>query len=83
MSGIDSAPIDSDEGTGPPLRQAKAGLQVRDGFALGGGPYHFFESNSRRAEASSMDSANSFLSLAFSSSRLEASGVQDLHAAVL
>ena len=32
--------IGSDEGTGPTLRQAHDGLQMRDGFALGGGPYH-------------------------------------------
>ena len=64
----DRGAIHSDEGTGPPFRQAKAGLQVRDGFALSGGPYHFFESSSRKAEASSIVSASSFFSLAFSSS---------------
>src|SRR5690606_7789235 len=37
------------EGTGPTLRQAHGGLQMRDGFALGGGPYHFFDRSSRSA----------------------------------
>src|SRR5690606_11533154 len=58
-----------DEGTGPTLRQAHDGLQMRDGFALGGGPYHFFDRSSRSAEASNIWSASSFFSFAFSSSR--------------
>src|SRR6202040_859377 len=41
---------------------------MRDTFALGGGPYHFFARSSRSAAASSICSANSFFSLAFSSS---------------
>src|SRR5437763_14913486 len=41
---------------------------MRDAFALEDGPYHFFERSSRRAAASSTCSANSFFSLAFSSS---------------
>src|SRR5690606_23748085 len=36
---------------------------------LGGGPYHFFDRSSRSAEASSIWSARSFFSFAFSSSR--------------
>ena len=36
---------------------------MRDGFALGGGPYHFFASSSRSAAASSICSASSFFSL--------------------
>src|SRR6202795_2593247 len=41
---------------------------MRDTFALGGGPYHFFARSSRSAAASSICSASSFFSLAFSSS---------------
>src|ERR1700737_2195567 len=41
---------------------------MRDTFALGGGPYHFFARSSRRAAASSIYCASSFFSLAFSSS---------------
>src|ERR1700760_4690697 len=41
---------------------------MRDTFALGGGPYHFFARSSRSAAASSICSAESFFSLAFSSS---------------
>src|SRR3984957_4755922 len=41
---------------------------MRDAFALGGGPYHFFDRSSRSAAASNICSANSFFSLAFSSS---------------
>src|SRR3984893_15520010 len=41
---------------------------MRDTFALGGGPYHFFARSSRSAAASSICSARSFFSLAFSSS---------------
>src|SRR5690606_7199310 len=42
---------------------------MRDGFALGGGPYHFFDRSSRSADASSIWSASSFFSFVFSSSR--------------
>src|SRR5690606_3026085 len=48
----DHLAIGSDEETGPTLRQAHDSLQMRDGFALGGEPYHFFERSSRSAEAS-------------------------------
>src|SRR3984885_4905819 len=41
---------------------------MRDSLALGGGPYHFFYRSSRNAAASSICSARSFFSLAFSSS---------------
>src|SRR6202041_3647200 len=54
--------------TAPPFRQAHHGLKMRDAFALGGGPYHFFDRSSRSAAASNICSANSFFSLAFSSS---------------
>jgi len=75
----DRGAIGGDDGAGPPLRQAHRGLQMRDGFAPAdelrslrrldlGGPYHFFDSSSRNAAASSICSARSFFSLAFSSS---------------
>src|SRR5580693_9342709 len=41
---------------------------MRDAFALGGGPYHFFARSSRSAAASSICSAKSFFNFAFSSS---------------
>src|SRR5436853_6881265 len=41
---------------------------MRDAFALDDGPYHFCERSSRRAAASSICSARSFFSFAFSSS---------------
>ena len=64
----DHLPIRADDRTGPPLRQAHHGLQMRDRVALGGGPYHFFDRSSRSAAASSICSASSFFSFAFSSS---------------
>src|SRR6266851_2084982 len=39
-----------------------------DSLPLHGGPYHFFPRSSRSAAASSIDSARSFFSFAFSSS---------------
>ncbi|AEG07173.1 hypothetical protein ACVMB3_005227 [Sinorhizobium meliloti] len=53
---------------GPPFRKPHCDLQMRDGFTLGGRPYHFFPRSSRRAATSSICSASSFFSLAFSSS---------------
>ena len=50
------------------VRKAHHGLQVRDAFALGDGPYHFFDRNSRSAAASSICLASIFFSFAFSSS---------------
>src|SRR5271157_601691 len=41
---------------------------MSDSLALGGGPYHFFVRSSFSAAWSSIDSANSFFSLRFSSS---------------
>src|SRR5271163_4168111 len=41
---------------------------MSDSFTLGGGPYHFFVRSSFSAAWSSIDSANSFFSLRFSSS---------------
>src|SRR5690606_38534706 len=60
--------IGTDNGAGPTLRQAHGGPQMRDGFAPGGGSYHFFVKSSRSAEASSIWSASSRFSFAFSSS---------------
>src|SRR5579863_7921070 len=42
---------------GPPFRQVHHRLQMRDPFALGDGPYHFFARSSRSAAASSICSA--------------------------
>ena len=64
----DHLAISSDDRAGPPFRQAHHGLQMRDAFALDGGPYHFFDRSSRSAAASNICSAKSFFSLAFSSS---------------
>lgn len=64
----DHLTVRSYNAAGPTFRQAYLGLQVRDGFALHGGPYHFFERSSRMAATSSICSASSFFSLAFSSS---------------
>ena len=44
------------------------GPKIRNGFTLHGGPYHFFETRSFIAARSSICSASSFLSFAFSSS---------------
>jgi hypothetical protein len=51
-----------------PKRKAHHGLQMRNAFALGDGPYHFFDRSSRSAAASSICSASNFFSFAFSSS---------------
>src|SRR6478609_3320677 len=64
----DRLPVRADDQTGPPPRQAHRVLQVRHRGALGGGPYHFFDSSSRIAAPSSICSARSFFSFAFSSS---------------
>ena len=66
------------------LRQTHDGLQVRDGFALGDGPYHFFDKSSRSAAASSICSASSFFSLAFSVLELpQPLGIGDVQTAEL
>lgn len=64
----DHLPIRTDNAAGPTLRQAHDDLQMRDGVALHGGPYQFFDTSSRIAATSSICSANSFFSFAFSSS---------------
>ncbi len=46
--------VNSDDLTGPTLRQAHSGPKMCDGFALHGGPYHFFDRSSRSAAASSI-----------------------------
>src|SRR5580704_10808532 len=54
---------------------------MRDSLALGGGPYHFFDRSSRNAAASSICSASSFFSLAFSSSSCRSRLARDVHPA--
>src|SRR6266542_3009507 len=50
---------------------------MSDSLSLGGGPYHFFDSSSFKAALSSIDSAKSFFSLRFSSSRARSRLVSD------
>src|SRR3984893_17528653 len=64
----DAGPIGGDDGAGPPLAHLEHRPKMSDSLALYGGPYPFFPRSSRRAEASSIDSASSFFSLPFSSS---------------
>jgi len=64
----DHRAIRADDVAGPPFRQAMLCPKIRNGFALPGGPYHFFETRSFIAARSSICSARSFFSLAFSSS---------------
>lgn len=49
----DHRTIRADKRAGPALGQSHHGLQMRDSFALSGGPYHFFDRSSRSAAASS------------------------------
>ena len=63
----DRLAVRPDDPAGPPLRQTQPGPQMRDGFTLDGGAYHFFASNSVIAAASSICSASSFFSLVFPS----------------
>src|ERR1700738_5104250 len=56
---------------------------MRDTFALGGGPYHFFARSSRSAAASSICSARSFLQPGvLVLELLQTLGLGDVHAAV-
>ena len=64
----DHLAIGGNDGAGPPLAHLEHAPQKSDSFPLGGGPYHFFDRSSFNAAWSSMASANSFLSLRFSSS---------------
>ena len=52
----------------PPFREPELGGQMRDRLALHSGRHHFFETSSFIAAKSSICSASSFLSFAFSSS---------------
>ena len=79
----DHRAIRADEGRGPPLAHLEQRPKMSDGLALGGGPYHFFPSSSFSAAASSIASASSRLSLAFSSSSaLRTLGLRHVEAAV-
>jgi hypothetical protein len=55
---------------------------MRDSFALGDGPYHFFDRSSRSAAASSICSASSFFNLAFLK-LAQSLSLRDVHAAEL
>src|SRR5262249_16441911 len=57
-------------GSGPPLAHLQHATQMSDSISLGSGPYHFFARSSFSAALSSIDSANSFFSLRFSSSSI-------------
>src|SRR5215218_9979464 len=57
-----------DRVTRPPLAHLVGSAKISDGLSPGSGRHHFFESRSFRATLSSMVSARSFLSFAFSSS---------------
>src|SRR6266702_92957 len=65
----DHLAIGGNDRTGPPLAHLQHATQMSDSLSLGGGPYHFFDSSSFKAALSSIDSAKSFFSLRFSSSR--------------
>src|ERR1700722_17013618 len=56
----------ADDPAGPPLAQLEHRTHMSDGLSLGSGRHHFFPSNSFNAALSSMASASSFFSLAFS-----------------
>src|SRR5690606_10054460 len=60
--------VSSDQGTRPPLAHLVALFEMSDGLAPGGGRHHFFVSRSFSAELSSIASARSRFSFAFSSS---------------
>src|SRR6266568_255193 len=69
--------IGGNDRTGPPLAHLQHATQMSDSLSLGGGPYHFFDSSSFKAALSSIDSAKSFFSLRFSSSRARSRLVSD------
>ncbi len=64
----DHLPVGLDDVTRPPLAHLVGIGERGDSFALGGGRHHFFERRSFSATLSSMASAKSRFSLAFSSS---------------
>src|SRR6202040_1598401 len=66
----DHLAISGNEAAGPPLAHLHHATQMSDSLSLGSGPYHFFASSSFNAALSSIDSANSFFSLRFSSSSI-------------
>src|SRR3974390_965033 len=59
-------PHPADRAAPPPLAHVERRTQVSDSFSLGSGRHHFFASRSFSAASSSMASARSFFSLAFS-----------------
>lgn len=78
----DHLAIGADEGTGPTLRQARDGLQIRDGFALNGGPTVFLtEARAPRLRASGWRAAYSAWRFVFQ--RLQPLGVGHVHPAIL
>jgi hypothetical protein len=60
--------IGSKRRTRPPLADLIGDLKVSDGLTPGGGRHHFFDATSLSMALSSIASANSFFSFAFSSS---------------
>src|SRR6516165_3495012 len=66
----DHLAIGDNEAAGPPLAHLQHATQMSDSISLGSGPYHFFARSSFSAALSSIDSANSFFSLRFSSSSI-------------
>jgi len=64
----DRCAIGSERRTRPPLADLKRDPKVSDGLSPGGGRHHFFEAISFSIALSSIASAKSFFSLAFSSS---------------
>src|SRR5579871_6079723 len=61
-------PIGPECRTRPPLADLIRGTKVNDGLSPGGGRHHFFDATSFSIALSSIASASSFFSLAFSSS---------------
>ena len=59
-------PHAADRPARPPLAHVERRTQMSDSLSLGSGRHHFFASRSFSAALSSMASANSFFSLAFS-----------------
>ena len=68
----DRCAIGSERRTRPPLADLIRDPKVSDGLSPGGGRHHFFEAISFSIALSSIASASSFLSLAFSSSTTNA-----------
>ena len=80
----DHLAIGADDRTGPPLRQAHRGLQMRDCLALGDGPYHFFDKQLAQRRGFQHLVGEQLLQLrVLLLERLQPLGVGDVHAAVL